>query len=264
MKIIHISDLHFPKHGSLTNLFDKIINAYKNEEIKPLIIITGDLVDKPSKKSFLSVKRRLEILNQNGFKMLICPGNHDYKKAGNIALNRRRIEKLFNRNFQGFLIKDKNVNGESNNNFYRFPLIHKIEDHYFIGVDSMNKATYLATGSIGDKQLQKIKKEIELIRKKNNKAIITVYIHHKPFKFSWNYYGFDYDSMKLKNSANFLKVIEGVDILLFGHHHRNKQLFDKQKEHNIKIILNGSSSTSGRLEWFEIETSTNKVTNRFK
>lgn len=263
MKIVHISDLHYPVLGSLTKLFNKIIKAYKNDIAKPLIIITGDLVDEPSKRSFSAVRSRLNLLKDENFEILICPGNHDYKKFGNVGVGRKRIERLFNANFQSFLPKGKNMNGEANNNFYRFPLVHKIENHYFIGLDSMNKVTYLATGKLGDKQVEKLKKTLVRIREENSDAFITVYIHHKPFEFEWNYRGFDYDSMKLVNNEEFLKSIKGVDLLLFGHHHRNKQLFPEQDKYDIKIILNGSHSTTGKLEWFEIDTETNAVTNRF-
>lgn len=263
MKIIHISDLHYPKYGSVTNLISKIIIAYKNSATKPLIILTGDLVHEPSKKNFTAVKKRLNALKDNNFPLLICPGNHDYKIGGNVGIRQKRMKKLFNLNFSKFLLIDKNVHGEVNNNFYRFPLVHKIDNNYFIGIDTMNKKTYLATGKIGTNQLDKVKKEIEQIKNENAEAVITVYMHHKPFWFNWNYHGFDYDSMKLKNSEDFLNIVNGVDILLFGHHHRNKQLFDEQEEHNIKVILNGSDSTSGKLEWYEVDTDSFRVSHKY-
>ncbi len=76
MKIIHVSDLHYGKYRqSIKTLFDTIISTYKSKEIKPLVVITGDLVDKPKRDLMNSCKKQLERLKQEGFEMLICHGN---------------------------------------------------------------------------------------------------------------------------------------------------------------------------------------------
>src|SRR5690348_9085674 len=76
--VVHVSDCHF---GS-TKSEDvwKVVAPYL-EGIEPaLLLVTGDLVDKPDPKSYARAKELLEGL---GVPYYVCAGNHDRHFKGN-------------------------------------------------------------------------------------------------------------------------------------------------------------------------------------
>lgn len=83
-KILHLSDLHLGKNDSsnekqaLDTIVSQIQNTYGREKIKPLIVITGDLVDYGGKIYFDWAKETLLPLLNQGYLVIFCPGNHDY------------------------------------------------------------------------------------------------------------------------------------------------------------------------------------------
>lgn len=253
MKIIHISDLHHASkrtnsssiHKPISNLVQKIKDQYKSEVKKPLIILTGDILasDFRVKKSFRA-KRELEKLKNDGFELLICPGNHDIKRAGigPVTNGRRKFNNVFNS-----LITSGNIAGDSANSFYRFPMIHKIDNHYFIGLDSMQKQSGLgAKGELGRNQLNRLKKELEVIRANNAASKIIIYLHHSPL--------FHKRSLELIDREAFLDIINGVNVILFGHWHNNHRYTDKESEYSIDLFLNGGDSNISGIHWWEIDT----------
>ena len=82
--IVHLSDLHIGKNDRRTEikaaykLISQIISTYRNEDPKPIIVITGDIVDYGKKKYFDIATKILKPLLNNGFTVLPVPGNHDY------------------------------------------------------------------------------------------------------------------------------------------------------------------------------------------
>ncbi|MCP4374484.1 MAG: hypothetical protein GY797_41235 [Deltaproteobacteria bacterium] len=89
LRFIHISDLHLQKNDkkeeneNLNNLVRYITDEYKSSSDKPLILITGDIVQNGKQEEYDNAVRLLKPLNSN-FDILVCPGNHDYGPAGNI------------------------------------------------------------------------------------------------------------------------------------------------------------------------------------
>jgi hypothetical protein len=96
--IIHLSDLHIGKNDAEndstikdsmggTSAYDQaqtlisaIITNYENENPKPIVVITGDLVDYCiGTHNYLDMtKSLLDELSGNGFAVFVTPGNHDY------------------------------------------------------------------------------------------------------------------------------------------------------------------------------------------
>jgi len=110
----------------------------------------------------MEARQLLNPLVENNFKLLICPGNHDLKAfgIGPVITGRHR----FNNYFKDLLPKGINYYGDEDNNFYDFPIVHKIKNHYFIGLDSMEAEVGPGTtGELGEDQLQELKEILEEI-----------------------------------------------------------------------------------------------------
>jgi hypothetical protein len=97
-KLVHISDLHIGKNGVKDNLnqakktITDIMNAYQKTKPKPVVIVTGDIVDFGFRDDD-EARHNLSIQNLNdafnllgelwfaGFPVIMLPGNHDYSSA---------------------------------------------------------------------------------------------------------------------------------------------------------------------------------------
>ena len=251
MKIIHISDLHYPDSGeNPIFLIKKIIKHYSRVKQKPLVILTGDIVDTTTRKRyFKEAKMFLEELINKGFKLLICPGNHDLKAFGAAPIISGRIR--FDNYFKSLLPKGYNYYGDEDNNFFDFPMVNKFSNHYFIGLDSMAAEWGPGTtGELGDEQLTELKEILEEIRSNEKNPIITVYLHHHPLKFTYRP-----RLLRLKDKKKLLTTIKGINILLFGHIHFNERFSNDEKKYDINcIFLTGGSAYGKNVDWTEIDT----------
>ncbi len=250
MKIIHISDLHFPETGKTALLIEGLLEYYTDEKVKPIVICTGDIIDSPSKKrDFLQAKQTLLKLVEGDFSLLLCPGNHDLKFEGIgpiiTGLNR------FNNYFAELLPKGRNFYGEEDNNLSDFPLVHQFEDHFFIGLNSLEDEKGVgATGELGVKQIGELDLVLKEIRSNNEASKIIVYLHHHPLQFE-----FRPEFMKLKDKDVFLETIKGVDVLLFGHLHFNERFAEDETQLEIGCIhLGGNCLFGEHVRWTEIDT----------
>lgn len=76
VKILHTADLHLQEYGDERwKSLQSLIEIAKKEKIN-IFIISGDLFDKGVNAEALRPKIR-EIFSNNGFKILMIPGNHD-------------------------------------------------------------------------------------------------------------------------------------------------------------------------------------------
>ena len=202
-KIIHLSDLHIGYKNLDTvcrSVFDHIINT--REPDRYVIVITGDLVDKFTKKNIKTTKSLLEMLKD--FQVLLIPGNHDYGTGSiNLEENVAKFKKEF-----------------FNDSTVTYPKKDIIDNIAFLGLDSSasqvrppeNKH---ADGELGDIQLfgerglsYYLLEDPEVLACDKK----VVYLHHHPFH-CFPYHGL-IDTDKLK-----LVVKNRVDALLFGHNH---------------------------------------------
>jgi len=269
MKIVHISDLHYPKHRGTEDLINKIINYYGNDDEKPIVICSGDILDSPppfnNNNNYKKSAEILTKLKEKGFRVLICPGNHDLKIGG---IKKRKLIHSnlirFDNYYRNILPNDLNFNTNNSISLLEYPIIHKIEEHFFIGLNSMTYQPKSAKGMLGREQLKKLQATLNEIRENNTNPIITVYLHHNPLPFNLNVSGVpDFgdrivsDKLRLIDRNPFLKIIDGVNILLFGHLHYNKRQVKYQTKYNIDCIqLTGGSTDEKEEAWTEIDTLT--------
>ena len=256
MKIVHISDLHYPKTEENTQkLITQIIDYYSHDIVKPVVVISGDILHSSTRKTnFREVKKILAELRSFGYHLLICPGNHDLKVEGiaPVIVGRQRFDNYF----RSLLPKGFNYFGEEDNNLLDFPIVHQFDDHFFIGLDTLAEENGIgATGELGNDQLEELNEIIVELRNKFEQPKIIIYLHHHPLRFT-----FRPELMKLRDKDDFLDIIRGIDILLFGHLHHHERFPDDELKYDINCIqLSGGCTHRGPVNWTEIDSLTNVV-----
>lgn len=158
-RILHISDLHIGKTETEERNLKHIVKYIVNrdwKESKPVVLITGDIVNDGEEKQFVLARKLLNDLYENNFIVLPIPGNHDYGKNGNHALEKR---------FKCF-----------KNEFYRlenvsYPHVKEINGHCFIGLNSMKAETGFFEGLLADGELggRQIHDTLGVLKKLDNK-----------------------------------------------------------------------------------------------
>ena len=256
MKILHISDLHIGKEADkdrwkkAEKLVREIKKAWGQDDDKPLVLITGDIVDDGTEAEFIEARRILRPLHRAGFEVVPIPGNHDYGWQGAHALKKKF--KLFKKYLLGV------------ENRVTYPDVpYTDNDVTLITLNSMLAETgfwdgLLADGELGRRQRQDLDEIITTLREERKKTYrIVVALHHHPFQFP------DDPPLKkikervghrLKDGKAFMKLVSGrIDVLLFGHEHRHID-FSKpfgahhfSKEYDIPLILSSGRSTDPDL-----------------
>jgi len=204
IKIAHISDLHF---GAEDENKVKALKTILKESGPDFICITGDVVDRPWKSSFLKAKsfiNEVEALCKTG-KVYVIPGNHDAIFGG---FGISRFRKFLNQplDFVEHLpigLVDLCIIGVNST----FPAI---KDLWTSGRVTKNRMERLS------KSLEKLAGDLGPFRFRN--AFKIVLIHHHPLPTVTNKFeGMVY----LKNSGEFLNemVKHEISLILHGHQH---------------------------------------------
>jgi len=272
MKFVHISDLHVGEHGTrdalVEKLIDKIVRHYAREREKPLVLITGDFVHDGKQEQFNQADKLLFKLHNAGFQMLMCPGNHDYGETG-LADDFQARQRYTRFAMKLTTRKSDPDSGVQNirDGQWNYPIVNKYDNDYFIGLDTMQGvfrlswyyrfwAGFTAAGWLGQSQLTKLESIMATIRRKNENANIILYMHHHPFNFN-----FRFRVMQLHDRLRLHKIIKNkVSILLFGHNHVERRLWDKQKQNGIGIVqVFGNSVHDRNTPFYEIDTETRKM-----
>ena len=223
-QIIHLSDLHIGYKICGPRASKIIKNVIKHENPgKSIVVITGDIVEQARQDKDLEVALRLiDELRKHNFRVLLCPGNHDY---GTGLMNSRKNAQ----NFRMLFLPEIKT----------FPRSDIIKDTVFIGLDSNAEELhwydrFFADGELGDAQLGRLDKMLGDPGIKDKRKV--VYLHHHPLR--------SLPFHRLKDSKKLKAVIENkIDILLYGHLHFGRSY---NKTWGIKIVLDGGSSTGKR------------------
>ncbi len=173
MKIIHLSDLHIGKSNNLEKsaiIINWIINN-REKHLSNLVIISGDLVDDGETWQFLQAKELVDRLRNEGFTVLVAPGNHDYGPDG--YRESRQSREDFRK-----LISD----------VAEYPHIYSEKGQAFILLDSMaeefsNVELWGAQGNLGRDQLNKL--DLILDELAGNPVVENIHLilHHHPFDY---------------------------------------------------------------------------------
>ena len=260
MKIIHLSDTHVG-YDDNANRFKKIaghIIANCAPASDYLIIHTGDVIDREyDVKNHRPAIEVFEKLENAGFKIFLCPGNHDY---GDESGMRKDCAQEFRRDFGKYLFPDSAKT---------FPVKTIVKDNVFIGLDSCAAElrymeSWFAEGRIGKTQLSALNEmlaEEEKDRRKEKKIIL--YLHHHPFTYAstvrpgyydphWRFHliqRFTQRFRRLIDAYSLLQIIrDRVDVLLFGHRHFGLDCSVDSQRYGMAIGLDASSSTCTRMD----------------
>jgi 3',5'-cyclic AMP phosphodiesterase CpdA len=257
MKILHISDLHIGKEENpivewrqAERLVREIRRAWGDDADKPLILITGDVVDDGREAEFIEARRILEPLRRAGFRLVALPGNHDYGWNGAFAEERRF--KLFKRFLLGI------------DNRVTYPDVPYADDMVtLVTLNSMRAETgfwdgLLADGELGSRQLSELAELVITLRAERPRSHkIVVALHHHPFLFPDDPLfkrAKEWLGHRLKDGAELMRLLTGrVDALLFGHEHRHLDFSQPiegrvlTREYRIPCILCAGKSTDPGL-----------------
>lgn len=139
---IQISDLHIHGKKKLENIqcekiVSYIVDKYSGpNDKKPVVLITGDIVDDGKARQYNSAVKLLKPLVENEFRVLPVPGNHDYGPCGNIYTEESQAF------FQKYILVDliENVEaavpGKTMEDL--FPMVTDVGGVVFIGLDSVS------------------------------------------------------------------------------------------------------------------------------
>jgi 3',5'-cyclic AMP phosphodiesterase CpdA len=218
MKIIHLSDLHIGKSDNLeksTRIVEWIIE-HKESHQSELVVISGDLVDDGQTWQFEAAKELLDLLKNDGFTVLVAPGNHDYGPGG------YRESKQSMREFAEL------ISGYSD-----YPHLEFIMGQAFILLDSMaEEIKHIeligAQGYLGREQLHRLDQILDDLDENPAVENVVLVLHHHPFDFLF-YHG-------LRDHADLKSVISSrkdhpprVNVLLFGHKHIERRFNDPEE-----------------------------------
>jgi len=223
--ILHLSDLHIGAPNTLEN-FEQIASnliRLKSPAENYVVVITGNLVNDASvTANFELVSTQLERLDQAGFHVLMCPGNHD---VGTGMAGSKTLLEQWNKHFLG----QADIT---------YPIVDIIDDIAFIGLNSMAEELnwhdrFAAQGELGDDQLDRLQELLNSPTVKNAQRRV-VYLHHNPF---------DYKMLRgLKDAKDLRRVLLYADVhaLLFGH---NLDGDIYKSEWNIPFCTDAGTST---------------------
>ena len=256
-RILQISDLHIGEGEEVDKNFDliveRIIDKGENENDwkgnKPLILITGDIVNDGEEVQFIHARNYLYRLINAGFKLRLIPGNHDYGKNGNDA-NEKSFD-LYKKYFSHF-------------HEMEYPLCEPLNEpsspngHFLVGLNSMEifTASNFAEGRLGDSQINKVCEFLETHKNRTQNQKMIVCLHHHPFILPddglFRRIG-EHVGHRLEDGKDFMEGIKklNVDMLLFGHEHRHLNFKDTRlaKDYNIRYIISSGKSTEASYEY---------------
>jgi predicted phosphodiesterase len=252
MKLIHISDTHVGRGENVQRFGMVVDDLLSNPPDVPencLVVHTGDVIDSATEVHRLAGKTLLKRLGER-YRILLCPGNHDYGDA--MAVNEEAAQK-FREVFSNYIFQDKPPT---------FPVLHEVGGEYaFIGLDS-NAAElsfferWFAEGHLGTAQLAELD-EI-LSRPELHGKKIIVYLHHHPFSFGYSvspdvgdqhflFHLFAWLTRpfrRLKDAYSFCQIVrDRAHMLLFGHMHFGLDCSGDGKRYGIPVAFDGGSST---------------------
>jgi len=252
MKLIHFSDTHIGR-GDNALRFERVVDdLLANPPDTPercLIVHTGDLIDSASNANRRAARVLLDRLATR-YRVLLCPGNHDYGDA--MAVDEEDAE-AFRRAFSDYIFQGKPSS---------FPVVTEVAgDHVFIGLDSNAEELsgwerWFAEGHLGKGQMSALNALLDsqvVVGKR-----VVIYLHHHPFSFGYTvmadvgdrhplsllYARLTRPFLRLKDAYSLCQVVrDRAHVLLFGHMHFGLDCSSEGQKYGVRLALDGSSTT---------------------
>ena len=197
------------------------------------VVITGDLTHLGLPAEYQKAKEVLKALG-SASQVTIIPGNHDAYVDG--ALDCRMVE------WVDYMVSDGEIarDGAQTKANAIFPSLRVRQGVALIGVSTAQPcSTFLAVGSVGYEQLQRLQKILVEAGKKGLYRVVL--IHHPPKSgvVSWR--------KRLTDADAFQEVLHtcGAELILHGHAHHVSRTYLETSRHRIPVIGVPSASSAG-------------------
>ena len=201
---------------------------------KPVVLITGDIVDDGKAKQYRSAVKLLRPLVEEGFTVLPAPGNHDYGPCGNVYTEESQAD--FMKYMLAELVDYQPAQTPGATMEKLFPMVTTVDNVVFIGLDSVvgkeDTAMHFASGEVGEAQRE------ALIAILNDPTIvlgkrIVVYFHHHPF--------YRAVGLEMADAGQVLRILAGkAHFVCFGHKHKSRAW---SAQNNIDWMLASGKTT---------------------
>lgn len=173
------------------------------------VLFTGDATQTSLLREFQKAKEAFEPVRD---KLLAVPGNHDYYTTGTLIY--RRFERVF-------LDMPKFPKSEENASdrfiFNKYPWVKNISDEVKIVGLNCAYPSFQAFGTVKEKQIRILEKEIEDSKSKNQKLVI---LNHFQYAYPDNIKV--KTSHKLHNAGKLIKVLRKAHKAVYIHGHIHK------------------------------------------
>lgn len=259
MLFAHLSDLHINVNERDSNLSKvKTLIKYALNRNVSHFVITGDLSDHSKEEDLMALRTlfgEMGILNSE--KLTIIVGNHDIfggvQKAEDILSFPERCRltdyvfkvDMFRSYFRETF--DKTITLSKNNNY---PFAKIVGNNLLIGINSILKYSALRNpfASNGEVETEQIEDIFDLLNDFKDQVKHKIVLIHHHFKHPKSYsskilktfwHSIEKHTMKLKKKNRLLKLFKhfGVDIVLHGHIHENKEYY----KNDIRFLNAGAS-----------------------
>ena len=224
-RILQLSDLHFGTRHALKN--QAYLSSHLKQKLPKVhrVVVTGDLFDNPKEADALAFRNfRAELEAASGKEVIVIPGNHDQKIAGNSFLGLGRNLKEMSKLEWSSLIVD-----------------HDLECVFFC-FDSARDAGNFARGRIDKSQMMDVATLFETklaARPALSDYLPVALIHHHPYSFKTNAETLLQKGLKMlglgeerflrmEDADEFLQWCAGrrVRLVLHGHKHVARHVED--------------------------------------
>jgi predicted MPP superfamily phosphohydrolase len=249
ISVAHISDLHLSSKEAL-EIFELL--ATDIQSVKPLpvlIIVTGDLVDQPGAGVLRRARERLRKLCEDckidpEERLIVIPGNHDYRHFGVFGMKEAVKETAFNRTFPN----------------WQLPRFFDFDGRCFalfcLDSNTNDPRINLARGRVGQSEYQRFERDYEELHKRYKSAFEESFkvalLHHHPLPIA------ETEVDELTGNDAFLALDDAgtlitemihkeVDLVLHGHKHcplfaRTKFMTTDRGERELTVLAAGSAS----------------------
>ncbi|MEZ4383243.1 MAG: metallophosphoesterase [Nannocystaceae bacterium] len=218
VRFIQLSDLHIrgsmhrDENENCGKLVAWICEHYAADENKPVVLLTGDITDDGKEDQYRNAVALLRPLVDAGFRVLACPGNHDYGPWGNFYTEEG--QRRFQRHIMTELLAYPAADAQGVEMEGLFPTTHVEGDVVFIGLDSVvgreDALAHFASGEVGENQRGRL---AEILRAHAERRKV-VYFHHHPFN--------RHLVMEMADAHEVMRLLAGrADVVCFGHNHES-------------------------------------------
>jgi len=253
MKIIHLSDTHLGTGENAARfgmVVDDLITNLPADPRQCVVAHTGDLIHAATAENRQAGKAALDRLAAAGYRVILCPGNHDYGDTFGVS---SEAAEIFKQEFAPYMFHQEPQ---------AFPVLHHLDDgHVLVGLDS-NAAElsrlqrWFAEGHLGESQLASLNRLLDTKDLAGKKIVLC--LHHHPFYYGYSVMPDMGDShilkhlvvrvtrpfRRMKDAYSLCQIVrDRVQAVLFGHKHEGLDCSPESVKYGIGLGLDGGSTT---------------------